>query len=284
MPSKYKGTVKKGLDWLVSVQKADGNFADRNYELGIATMALAEAYAMSNDPGLKSPAQKGVDLILAHQTKDKTGGYGLGWDYSNPNPARNDASVSGWCCMALKSAAAGGLNIGNGMEGAKVYLERAWKDVNKDFKPNDPYTDVSEFPYSWNPENGVVDNLNLSPVGALMAVFLGHKGDDPMLNSLANSIMKKYFPTKYPCNTYYLYYDTLAIFQVGGDRWQQWNKTVRDMLVGAQRKADGCFDGSWDFEGTVFPGHKAGRILSTAYCCLSLEVYYRYLPVGAVKH
>ena len=115
-------------------------------------------------------------------------------------------------------------------------------------------------------------------------VFLGHKADDPMLNSLANYIIKNNLPTKYPTNTYYMYYNTLAIFQVAGERWEKWNKTVRDMLIGAQRKGDGCFDGSWDFENTEFHGHKTGRILSTAYCCLSLEVYYRYLPVGAVKH
>jgi len=55
---------------------------------------------------------------------------------------------------------------------------------------------------------------------------------------------------------------------------------VRDVLVNAQRKGDGCFDGSWDFEGTQFHGFNTGRILSTAYCTLSLEVYYRYIPVA----
>ena len=290
MPSKYKATVKKGLDWLVSVQKADGAFANRNYEQGVATMAIAEAYAMSNDPALKGPAQRAVDIILARQAKDKSGGYGLGWDYVAPNPARIDASVSGWCVMALKSAAAGGLNVGNGMEGAKQYLERAWKVTNPDFKAKDPYTDLSTFPYTWNAETDAVEvkrgndvGHDMAPVGALLAVFLGHKADDPMLNSMANHIMKYQFPNAYPCNTYYMYYNTLAIFQVSGERWEKWNKTCRDMLVGAQRKGDGCFDGSWNWEGTKFHGNQMGRILSTAYCCLSLEVYYRYLPVGA-KH
>ena len=31
--------------------------------------------------------------------------------------------------------------IANGMEGAKQFLEKAWKDCNKDFKAKDPYTD-----------------------------------------------------------------------------------------------------------------------------------------------
>jgi hypothetical protein len=284
MPSKYKATVKKGVDWLVSVQKPDGGFGSRNYEQGIATMALAEAYAMSNDPALKGPAQKGVDLILSRQAKDKTGGYGLGWNYVGPAPERNDSSVTGWCVMALKSAAAGGLNIGNGMEGAKQWLDGAWKAANPGFQAKDPYTDESGFPYTWDSVGGKAEGQpSRACIGALCGVFLGHKADDPMLNSLANYIMKHQMPKQFPTNLYYMYYNTLAIFQVAGERWELWNKTVRDVLVGSQRKGDGCFDGSWDFTGTG-PTEKAGRIYSTAYCCLSLEVYYRYLPVGQVKH
>ena len=112
-------------------------------------------------------------------------------------------------------------------------------------------------------------------------MFQERKRSDILLNTLANETMAVDFPQShtYPTNTYFLYYNTLGIFQLGGDRWQQWNAVVRDMLVNAQRQ-DGCFAGSWDFEDTVFHGHDTGRLLSTAYCCLSLSVYYRYLPMA----
>jgi hypothetical protein len=254
-------------------------------------MALAEAYAMSNDPALKEPVTKGVKLMLDRQNQDKQAKdseyAGLGWDYLERN-ARNDSSVTGWNVMALKSAAAAGISVGNGMESAKTWLRKAWEAANPGWeKLNDPYKDESSFPYSWNSDSNAIviergaEHHDMAPVGALCSVFLGHKAGDMMLESLCNYIMKHQFPSAWPCNTYYMYYNTLAIFQAGGDRWTKWNSTVRDMLVGAQRKSNDCFDGSWDWEGTKFAGYNVGRVFSTAYCCLSLEVYYRYLPQAA---
>ena len=312
-PNKYRPTVKKGIDYLVAVQDNNGMFGERNYENAIATMALAEAYAMTGDPALKGPAQKGVDIILKHQNQDggganakdpkdpkntandDKGGYGngLGWDYSTPD-SRNDSSVTGWNVMALKSAFAAQLNIGTGMEGAKHWLQKTWDVTNKDTKDKlDPYTGESRFPYVWMTGEDKVsiadapapgqpdsDHADLACVGAVCAVFLGHHAGDIMLESLSNYVMNHEMPKTYPCNTYKMYYNTLAIFQCGGDKWKKWNDNVRDLLVNAQHKNDGCFDGSWDWSGTKFPGNEIGRVLSTAYCCLCLEVYYRYAQVA----
>jgi hypothetical protein len=291
-PNKFKVTIQKGLDYLRSVQKPDGLMGSRNYEHAVGTMALCEAYAMSNDPDLRVPAQNGLKMVLARQNKDAKAAdaqyAGLGWDYVEPKPERNDSSVSGWNVMALKSGLAAGLNVGNGMEGARKWLERAWKAANKDAaRITDPYTAISSFPYTWDATSDQVQidppgsqNHDMAPVGALCATYLGHHAGDPMLESLCNHIMQYQLPTSYPCNTYYLYYDTMAVFQAGGERWAKWNGTVRDMLVNAQRKGEGCYDGSWNWEGTKFHGNSHGRILSTAYCCLCLEVYYIWARQG----
>jgi len=284
-PNKYKTTVEKGLEYLRTIQTGEGNLGPRNYEHAVATMALAEAFAMTNDPDLKQPAQKGINVLMERQAKDskaKDSSYsGLGWDYVRGNPARNDSSVTGWCVMALKSGLAGGLNVGNSMEGAKQWLRRAWEASNPDWKKlTDPYADISEFPYCWNADtDGVEHPSGRAPMGALCAVFLGHHQGDLMLETLCNYIMQKQMPKKFPCNSYYMYYNTLAIFQAGGPRWDTWNNSVRDMLVEAQRKGDGCFDGSWNPD-NAGPGSDVGRLIITAYCCLSLEVYYRYKQVG----
>jgi hypothetical protein len=190
--------------------------------------------------------------------------------------------------MALKSARASGLDVGNGLEGSAQYLERAWTAANPglDRRKLDPYSGTSVFPYVWDSVTGAVQvqpgaaQHDLSCVGAISAVFLGRRAGDPLLNSLANHIDRTQYPTAYPTNTYYLYYNSMAMFQLGGARFEKWNEPIARMLERAQR-ADACFDGSWDYEGTVFHGHRTGRLLSTAYACLTLEVIHRWLPLAA---
>jgi hypothetical protein len=189
--------------------------------------------------------------------------------------------VTGWNVMALRSASNAGLAVGNGLGGARRWLEGAWKASNPGWRTlSDPYTATSQFAYTWDAIGGTVDigapgsdAHDLVPVGGMCAVFLGGHAGDMLLESLANHVVTYQLPTAYPCNTYALYYNTYTMFQVGGQRWATWNGIVRDMLVKAQRRGDGCLDGSWDWEGTRFHGHDVGRVLSTAYCCLCLEVY-----------
>jgi hypothetical protein len=53
---------------------------------------------------------------------------------------------------------------------------------------------------------------------------------------------------------------------------------MRDWLIGQQLKKDGANMGSWDPEGGWF-GTNCGRLGTTAMCLLTLEVYYRHLPL-----
>jgi hypothetical protein len=52
---------------------------------------------------------------------------------------------------------------------------------------------------------------------------------------------------------------------------------MRKILIDSQDKA-GCAAGSWDPTSDHF-GREAGRVFQTSLCCLTLEVYYRYLPL-----
>lgn len=54
---------------------------------------------------------------------------------------------------------------------------------------------------------------------------------------------------------------------------------MRDMLIGLQNKsADEAVKGSWDKDGG-FIGSSCGRLGTTCMAMLTLEVYYRHLPL-----
>ena len=55
-----------------------------------------------------------------------------------------------------------------------------------------------------------------------------------------------------------------------------WNAEGREHLVRAQKRGD-AMDGSWDPSGPWT--ETGGRVLSTCFATLTLEVYYRYLPL-----
>ncbi len=288
-PNKYKLVVKKGIEYLVSIQKPDGLIGSRNYEHPIAAMALVEAYGMSNDPSLRVPAQKAVDIILQRQNRDKAAAdaayAGLGWDYVNPNN-RNDSSVTGWNVMTLKSAVASGLSVQGGMDGSKKWLERAWKAANPKWaKLSDPYKDTSIFPYTWNTDTDKAERDHLSFIGALCAVFLGHRSGDIMLESMLNDMDKRWLETgKYKDNAYAIYYASLAAFQ-SGNHWKKWRDSYVPYLNEIQWKdeKDGCKQGTWNYGPQAFHGSETSRVLIHCYYTLAITVSTRYDMVNQPK-
>ncbi len=73
-----------------------------------------------------------------------------------------------------------------------------------------------------------------------------------------------------------LYYASLALMQLQGEAWGKWNPKMQQVLLGLQKP-----DGSWDPKGRL--QNKGGRIYTTAMSTLTLEVYYRYLPMYGRK-
>ena len=78
---KYRDVVRRGVEWLVKHQQPDGDLSYHGsdpaydptndpthyYSHGIATMALCEAYGMTQDRELREPAQKAIDFIVKSQ-------------------------------------------------------------------------------------------------------------------------------------------------------------------------------------------------------------------------
>jgi hypothetical protein len=119
-------------------------------------------------------------------------------------------------------------------------------------------------------------NSRLTAVGMLCRVFIGEDTKGEMLKAHANRVIEEMPSVKRP-DFYRWYYATLAMFQMGGEYWEKWNGAMKESLLATQRKGE-CEDGSWDPDRVPYGAH-GGRVFSTALACLSLEVYYRYLPI-----
>ena len=103
---------------------------------------------------------------------------------------------------------------------------------------------------------------------------------DKRLNTAAKNLVGN-LPSRRD-NYYYWYYGSLAMHQNQGEPWEKWNEKLRPILLDWQNTRnpkDKKIYGSWDPIGQWGP--KSGRCVVTAMATLSLEVYYRYLPLSS---
>jgi hypothetical protein len=80
-------------------------------------------------------------------------------------------------------------------------------------------------------------------------------------------------------NLYYWYYATQVLHNQPGKDWETWNRKMRRLLIDTQSK-EGCAAGSWNCtNGKDQWAEHGGRLMMTSLAALTLEVYYRYLPL-----
>jgi hypothetical protein len=264
-PSRHQDVLKRGLSWLMRTQKpggeimTEGTYNSYMYSHAIASMALCEAYGLTRDKRLRDPAQKAINFIANSQNL-----LDGGWRYQ-PN-APGDTSVFGWQIFALRSARLAGLTVSKGtLQRCRTYLDGAAAD---DIKST----------YSYMP--GRAGTFVMTAEALLGRQILGWQRDyPPMLQGAA--MISADLNASEERNIYYWYYATQLLHNLQGKDWERWNKKVRDGLVATQVGGDGCNRGSWD---PLDPqpdrwGKAAGRLYETSLSILTLEVYYRYLPL-----
>lgn len=268
----YQPHIKKALDWLLAQQTETGDLSGgasatgRMYCHGIATIALCEAYGVTKDPKLKSPAEKAIALILASQSPTRGG-----WRYqpvsTNGVPSQDsDTSVTGWQYMALHSAKMADIEVPQ----SAFDLADKWFDHAGGGKHGGLYG--YDGPAKTNPAMVATGmfcrQLDLVPP------------TDPMMQESADLLKMHSINVKAP-EFYHVYYATLALYQHQGPVWLEWNEKLKEVLPLVQRK-DGAESGSWDPHGNYI--RAGGRVISTTFATLSLEVYYRLLPMYGFRN
>ena len=255
-PGKYQENVKAALKWLMSQQREDGSLARRGmmYSHAIGAIALCEAYGITKDEKIKSAALASIKYTINAQHQQRGG-----WRYSPGQDS--DTSVTGWQVMALHSARMAGLELPE----KPFDLARKWLDFAGGGEHGGLYgyqspTDISRAMVA---TGMFCRQLDLVP-----------PSNPKMIESA--ELMKRYPIRDNNPDLYYIYYGTLALYQHQGSIWQEWNDNLKRILPEIQVKA-GNLAGSWNLSRSNTK--VGGRIASTTLAILSLEVYYRILPM-----
>lgn len=271
----YKETVAKGLKWLITHQKENGDlqYGVRTnaaiYAHGQASIVLIEALAMTGDELFREPAQKAIDYIESFQHK-----HG-GWRY-RPRES-GDTSVLGWQLMALQSARAS--NTGLYVDDATLVLADQYLDLaSRAFTDRDYRNAPSGTLYRYQPTDRT-PKVAMTAEGILCRMYLGWKRDDARMLYAVDWLLDNALPDsrKKDHNLYYYYYATQVMHHFGGAHWETWNRHLRDLLVVKQQRG-GKHAGSWNPKEYQY-GSSGGRIYVTSMAICTLEVYYRHLPL-----
>ncbi len=297
--------VKNGLRWLKSRQNADGSFSrDRAflYNEALATLALTEAYGLTQNRYWMEPAQRGIDFIQNAQRPNPTGNGVWGWRYASRQEIEakypggsldetgkkelfdSDLSATGWCVMALKSAQLSNLRVAPAaMEGALAFTQFVSLPDGQA-----GYLDAKS---AGQKVSGVDDHFqyhtaSMSALAMCVRAFTAHDASDPFLEAAARRIavdLPAAGKDGLQADYYYWYYGSLALHQFDGPEsprasgkyWGPWNKAMVEALTSTQsHDSKTCHDGGW-----LAPDrwcHSGGPIYATAINVLTAEVYYRY--------
>jgi hypothetical protein len=264
----YQKTISDGLAWLVRQQKPDGDLrcGATMYAHGLATITLCEVYGMTGDRSIGYAAQRAVDFLQAAQNK-RTGG----WRYQPGE--EGDLSVTGWQIMALKSAQMAGLSVDAGaFQRARDYLA-----ATSAGQGGSASASGGRGLFAYQP--GALPNLSMTAVGLLCSQYLGARRSDPLMVAGTARLMAN-LPDAAHRDLYYWYYATQVMHNQPGTEWDVWNRRIRNLLVECQDR-EGCAAGSWDPQHpSPDPwGSQGGRLMTTCLATLTLEVYYRYIPL-----
>lgn len=259
----YIPEVRAGLEFLTQRGRKLGKgmvFAEAQgligngtfYAHALSTIALAEALAMTEDQSLRPLVEDAVQFLV--DTQNPTTG---GWRYTAGDPG--DTSVVAWQVMALKSAQFSRVSVPpKTLALAEHFLAQVTRDRGT--------------VYAYQP--GRQPTPSMTAAGLLSRLYLGTPRNQPLIKEGARRLAQ-FGPS--PDDMYYNFYATQVLHHQGGREWEDWNERMRNALVRSQQQ-EGHATGSWDV--TDPHGHSGGRLYQTALSILTLEVYYRHLPLN----
>lgn len=219
------------------------------YGHGFATLFLAEVYGMSPRDDLRDKLERSIELIVRTQNNEG------GWRYQ-PRPEDADISVTICQVMALRAARNAGIRVPRETVDRCVDYVKRSQNADGGFRYMLP-DGGSAFPRS---------------AAGVVALYSAGIYDGPEITrGLA------YLQQFRPANNNFLgggdghffyghYYAVQAMWQAGGERWQNWYPAVRDVLIARQDA-----NGSWP--------DPISNEYGTAMACIILQMPDNSVPI-----
>ena len=254
LDGRHSETVSRGIYYLLGRMQSTPRGGDlcegTMYGHGIATLVLCEALGMTGDDLLRRPCRDAVRFIETSQDL-----HGGGWRYL---PGQSgDITVTAWQLAALRSAGVAGVETSSPtFEGARRFLDSVATRNGAAYGYRTPAAGPCT-----------------SAIGLLCRMYTGWAAGEEALDRGITALAK---PGPKPHAVYHNFYLAQALVQTDHPVWPRWNARNRDQIVALQSRL-GHEAGSWFFaDRETAPG---GRLAHTALAVLTLEVYYRLLPI-----
>lgn len=252
----YGEQVTKTTEFLLSRALPSGYIIDETsaghgpmYGHGFATLYLAEVHGMTPGNEVRTKLQAAVKLIVDSQNPEG------GWRY-DPDGREADISVTVCQIMALRAARNAGIAVPKATIDACINYVRNCQNSDGGFRYQLQGRPVSAFPRS---AAGIV---SLYSAGV-------YEGDDI---DRGLDYLRRFHPRgellRFEPHFFYgQYYAAQAMWQMGGDDWNNWFPSLRDDLIANQIP-----DGSW-------PDSMVNAEYATAMGCIVLQTPNNLVPI-----
>lgn len=282
MAGPYKQAVKKAVKYLMDVQNPENGCmlpevgTHFMYNHAIGTLALCEAYGLSNFPILKKRVQRALDYVHASKNPGRAWRYNLG----EVDPEmQNDTSVTGWMVLCLASGHKYGLKIHEGdLRDAMRFID----DMTDSETGRTGYNSRGSYSAREAGDETIwpFDQTEAITSLAMLCRFhaaniLGEAAADEALLDAGSDLLLSRPPEwnleKGCIDYYYWYFGTLAMERRAGDEWRAWKDDMVAAVLENQVES-GCARGSWKPHKDPW-GDNGGRVYSTALLAMCLESY-----------
>jgi squalene cyclase len=252
--------VNRAVAWLLLQQDNEGwfgaRFAESPYNHGMATLALAHAYATHRSAPLKAALDRAIAAIRAHQYRDG------GWGYCNEATPASNLSLTLWQVEALRRAAA---------------LD--WPEVRPSIDRGVRWIagvadDNGSFGYRQRGDMPAGSSQTLTAMGAMAVLTAAHEAViPPARNQAIKAQLEKVTSTAGPDMDYYRqYFLAAALKQMDESSAREKLSHLRTRLI-AQQVSQGPETGSWAANDQW--GNTGGRLYATAMASLSVRTAAR---------